>query len=97
MWLSVDDFLGMDTDEFEAACESFSEHEEQTEREHWERMRLLGLMTVQPWSKKKLSAETLLPLPWDKKKAPEPEHVAMGKEGRRKRAEAARRKWGERF
>ena len=97
MGLSVDDFLGMDTDEFEAACESFSEHEEQTEREHWERMRLLGLMTVQPWSKKKLSAETLLPLPWDKKKVPEPEHVAMSKEDRRKRAEAARRKWGERF
>ena len=29
-------------------------------------MRLLGLITVQPWSKKKLTAEKLLPLPWDK-------------------------------
>ena len=67
MGLSVDDFLGMDTDEFDAASKAFGEHEDMLERERWERMRLLGLMTVQPWSKKKLTAEKLLPLPWDKK------------------------------
>lgn len=65
MNLSVDDFLGMDTDEFDAASKAFGEHEDMLERERWERMRLLGLMTVQPWSKKKLTAEKLLPLPWD--------------------------------
>ena len=67
MGLSVDDFLGMDTDEFDAASMAFGEHEDMLERERWERMRLLGLMTVQPWSKKKLTAEKLLPLPWDVK------------------------------
>lgn len=66
MGLSVDDFLGMDTDEFDASSKAFGEHEDMLERERWERMRLLGLMTVQPWSKKKLTAEKLLPLPWDK-------------------------------
>lgn len=66
MGLSVDDFLGMDTDEFDAASKAFGEHEDLLERERWERMRLLGLMTVQPWSKKKLTAEKLLPLPWDR-------------------------------
>ena len=66
MGLSVDDFLGLDTDEFDAAVKAFGEHEDQQERERWERMRLLGLMTVQPWSKGKLTAEKLLPLPWDK-------------------------------
>lgn len=66
MGLSVDDFLGMDTDEFDSAVKAFGEHEDQQERERWERMRLLGLMTVQPWSKGKLTAEKLLPLPWDK-------------------------------
>ncbi len=96
--LSVDDFLGMDTDEFEAACASFSEHEDMQERERWERMRLLGLMAVQPWSKKKLNAETLLPLPWDKTdKAHEPEHVTMSKEERRKRMEAARSRLGAKY
>ena len=67
MGLSVDDFLGLDTDEFSAAARAFGEHEEELERERWERMRLLGVMTLQPWSKGKLTAEKLLPLPWDKK------------------------------
>lgn len=67
MGLSVDDFLGLDTDEFSAAARAFGEHEEEQERERWERMRLLGVMTLQPWSKGKLTAEKLLPLPWDKK------------------------------
>lgn len=66
MGLSVDDVLGMDTDEFDASSKAFGEHEDMLERERRERMRLLGLMTVQPWSKKKLTAEKLLPLPWDK-------------------------------
>ncbi len=66
MGLSVDDFLGLDTDEFSAAARAFGEHEEELERERWERMRLLGVMTLQPWSKGKLTAEKLLPLPWDK-------------------------------
>ncbi len=98
MGLSVDDFLGMDTDEFEAVCNSFSEHEDLQERERWERMRLLGLMSLQPWSKRKLTAEQLLPLPWDKPRdAPKPEHVTMSKEERRKRMEEARAKLGERY
>ena len=67
MGLSVDDFLGLDTDEFSAAARAFGEHEEELERERWERMRLLGVMPLQPWSKGKLTAEKLLPLPWDKK------------------------------
>ena len=67
MGLSVDDFLGLDTDEFSAAARAFGEHEEELERERWERMRLLGVMTLQPWSKGKLTAEKRLPLPWDKK------------------------------
>ncbi len=98
MGLSVDDFLGMDTDEFEAVCASFSEHEDMQERERWERMRLLGLMAVQPWSKKRLNAETLLPLPWDKKnKAHELEHVTMSKEERRRRMEDVRKRLGAKY
>lgn len=79
--MSVDDFLGMDTDEFDAVAKGFSSHEEQIEREKWERMRLLGLMAVQPWSKKKLTPEKLLPLPWDK-----PSTLADGGEAQNKQA-----------
>lgn len=104
MGLSVDDFLGMDTDEFDAACNAFGEHEEGMERERWERMRLLGLMTVQPWSKKKLTAEKLLPLPWDKAsvsaeggEARNPEGKRLTKEEHRKRAEEMLKLLGDKY
>lgn len=106
MGLSVDDFLGMDTDEFDAASKAFGEHEDMLERERWERMRLLGLMTVQPWSKKKLTAEKLLPLPWDVKdgtpKDTAQNHTEHGgtrltKAEHRARAEEMRKLLGERY
>lgn len=110
MGLSVDDFLGMDTDEFDASSKAFGEHEDMLERERWERMRLLGLMTVQPWSKKKLTAEKLLPLPWDgdrtlKDGAPKdtaqnhtnPDGGRLTKAEHRARAEEMRKLLGERY
>ena len=106
MGLSVDDFLGMDTDEFDAVSKAFGEHEDMLERERWERMRLLGLMTVQPWSKKKLTAEKLLPLPWDVKDGNQkditPNHAEhdgtrLTKAEHRARAEEMRKLLGERY
>lgn len=102
MGLSVDDFLGMDTDEFDAASKAFGEHEDMLERERWERMRLLGLMTVQPWSKKKLTAEKLLPLPWDVKDTPkgtttEHDGTRLTKAEHRARAEEMRKLLGDRY
>lgn len=101
MGLSVDDFLGMDTDEFDATSKAFGEHEDMLERERWERMRLLGLMTVQPWSKKKLTAEKLLPLPWDVKdntqNTTEHDGTRLTKAEHRARAEAMRKLLGDRY
>ena len=105
MGLSVDDFLGMDTDEFDATSKAFGEHEDMLERERWERMRLLGLMTVQPWSKKKLTAEKLLPLPWDGDRAPkdttqnhiEHDGARLTKAEHRARAEKMRKLLGDRY
>jgi len=34
----------------------------------WERMRLLATITVQPWSKKKITPSRLLPFPWEHEK-----------------------------
>ena len=101
MGLSVDDFLGMDTDEFDAASKAFGEHEDMLERERWERMRLLGLMTVQPWSKKKLTAEKLLPLPWDVKDTTQNhikhDEARLTKAEHRARAEEMRKLLGDRY
>ena len=97
----MDDFLGMDTDEFDATSKAFGEHEDMLERERWERMRLLGLMTVQPWSKKKLTAEKLLPLPWDVKDTAQnhTEHdgTRLTKAEHRARAEEMRKLLGDRY
>lgn len=90
------DFEGMDKDEFEAACASFADHEEQAERSRWERARTLGLMSLQPWSRTRLTPEKVLPFPWDMK-APEPERVTMTKAERRKRMEAMKKKLGGRY
>ena len=101
MGLSVDDFLGMDTDEFDAASKAFGEHEDMLERERWERMRLLGLMTVQPWSKNQLTAENLLPLPWDVKDTTqnhiEHDRARLTKAEHRARAEEMRKLLGDRY
>ena len=98
MGLKLDDFLEMDRDEFEAACESFADHEERQERDRWERTRLLGLMAVQPWCKKRMTAEQLLPLPWDRREeAREPEHVRLSHAERLRRMEEARKRMGERY
>jgi len=98
MGLRLDDFLLMDRDEFEAACASFADHGEQAERSRWERVRLLGMMAVQPWSKKRLNAEDFLPLPWDRREEPhQPERVTMTKAEHRKRMEMMRKKLGKRY
>lgn len=36
----------------------------------WERMRLLAAISIQPHIKKKITAQKLVPLPWDRKKEP---------------------------
>lgn len=102
MGLRPDDFMGMDRDEFEAASESFADHEEQAERSRWERTRTLGLMALQPWSKGRLNAEKVLPFPWDDEaKTAEACHTEeaprLTKEERRRRMEEARRLLGERY
>ena len=54
--------------EFAQVCRKHRESEEEQERMHWERMRLLAAITIQPQCKKKITPEKLLPLPWDRGK-----------------------------
>lgn len=44
------------------------EARESTERNAWERTRISAAITLQPWSKKALKPQSLIPLPWDKKR-----------------------------
>jgi hypothetical protein len=54
---------------FELALKGFNELEHERQKSEWERLRILGVWVLSPHAKKgtNLSAENLLPLPWDKK------------------------------
>jgi hypothetical protein len=85
--LSIADWSELSPDEFSEVCKAFTTAEEQHYQSEWERMRLLATMTIQPHVKSRLTAEKLLPLPWDKPKKKAPGQV-VNKEDARKRFEA---------
>jgi len=66
--LCFDDFCKLTPAEFAAVCEQYVEAQQQRERGEWERMRLLASICIQPHIKKKITAQKLLPLPWDNEK-----------------------------
>ena len=65
--LDEDKFLDASVSYFFKALKGFNDLENQREREHWERLRILGTWVVSPYAKKgsNLTPRTLLPLPWD--------------------------------
>jgi hypothetical protein len=62
-----DKFLDASPSYFFKALKGFNDLENQREREHWERLRILGNWIVLPYAKKgsNLTPRKLLPLPWD--------------------------------
>jgi hypothetical protein len=53
---------------FFKALKGFNELEYERDKGHWERLRILGVWVLSPHTKKgsQITAESLLPLPWDK-------------------------------
>lgn len=68
--LSPSAFWPMLLQDFILAVKGFNELEQQREREHWERARWLGCVTLQPYGKKgkSLQPTDLIKFPWDKKR-----------------------------
>lgn len=75
-------------DELEAVFRAYRESREEQQREEWERMRIAAI-GIQPHVRRKITPQTLLPLPWDNKKAADKEPTAdiMSPEERRLRFE----------
>lgn len=91
--MSRDDFCRCTPCEFHAAWRSWAERRQDTERGAWERMRLLGLIFIQPMSKKGITAHELLPLPWDGEgKDEKKKQKAVSREDFNKRFEAAKKR-----
>lgn len=86
--MSVDDFEGMDTDEFQAVCTAFNEHEDNLRHDAWERARIVGTLSVSPYVKGKANPMRILPLPWDGAQKRKPSRPIPGKAEDKRRLEA---------
>lgn len=85
--MSYDDFCRLSIEQFDHVCRQWHEVEDSRQRQHWERIRMLATITVQPHSKKRLHPRTLLPLPWDGRSSAANKAPLPPREQRRKRFE----------
>ncbi len=80
--MSYDDFCRCEYDEFTSIYNAWKEARENQNREFWEQTRLLAAISIQPYTKKKITPQQLIPLPWDHEKSGKTETVQMTKEER---------------
>lgn len=66
--LRFDDFCLLTPFEFQAVVDAVATHDDNRERGAWERARIVGCMSLSPWSKGGVKPKTVLPLPWDGEK-----------------------------
>lgn len=66
--LSLDDFMHLTLDEFDAVYAAYSEDREASYRNAWEQMRLLATVSISPHVKRTPTPQKLIPFPWDKTK-----------------------------
>ena len=69
--LSYDDFCRCTPEEFNGICKAYHDQRETEYKNEWERMRMLATITIQPHTKSKITAQKLLPFPWEKQKMPD--------------------------
>ncbi len=92
--MSVDDFCRCAPSEFYAVWTAYSEREQRQERAAWERMRMECLCSLQPHSKKKLTARDLMTFPWEKETEADREKETLTDAEVRERYERAKARWG---
>ncbi len=81
MRMGFHDFCALTPGELTLAAAQFADERTRAHQGEWERTRTLAAITVQPHVKGRVSARSLLPLPWDKETAaPRPAAPAMTKE-----------------
>ncbi len=65
MGISREDFCRCTPSEFYAAYEAWIEMRQLEERGSWERMRMQCVCSLQPYSKKRLTARDVMQFPWE--------------------------------
>ncbi len=66
MGMSRRQFMALRPCEYDAAVRMHERERERTQRDAWERMRLLASIVIAPHLTRKIAPAELLPLPWDK-------------------------------
>lgn len=70
MGMSIKDFSQCTPSEFYESWQAYNEREERNERGEWERMRMVCLCSLQPYSKRGLTARDVMTFPWEKEEKP---------------------------
>ena len=63
----MQDFERCTPSEFNAVFDVWNNWQEKLEQGKWERVRMSSLCSLQPYSKKRLSASDIMEFPWEKK------------------------------
>ncbi|MCF0160760.1 MAG: hypothetical protein HUJ99_08210 [Bacteroidaceae bacterium] len=94
--MGYDDFCRCTPSEFRAVCDRWRESEEWIDRGEWERVRMMCLCMIQPYSKKKLQARDIMEFEWEKNevKTEQKDAPVISREEEMKRYESAKRMWG---
>ncbi len=88
------DFCRCTPSEFYGVWHAWNEREQRLERSAWERMRMECLCSLQPHSKKKLTARDVMTFPWEKESEAEREKETLTAEELRERMERAKVRYG---
>lgn len=91
--MSMDDFCRCTPSEFQEVFEAWNTLRENQEHTAWERVRMQCLCSLQPYSKKQLSASDIMEFPWEKKAQPS-ERSAESTEDIKARYEAVKKRMG---
>lgn len=73
--MSMSDFMVCTPSEFYAAWRAWSACEERRERVEWERMRMVCLCSLQPYSKSVLKATDVMRFSWDEQEVSKGDRV----------------------
>lgn len=94
MGMRREDWENLSIEEWNAISFAYYSGIDREDRGAWERMRTLACLTVQPYSKKKLTPRTLLPLPWDNEEKRKAAKLVSKEEDKRRLEELLERTEG---
>lgn len=66
MHMSLADFMALRPEEFTAAADAWQRLQDADVRRSWEIARTVAAILIQPHVRRRITAQKLLPLPWDR-------------------------------